>query len=219
MAQPSAGFEFIAGPIQRLFKDETGRLAAMLKMLSVLAIRFRRQYMHASTMDWKTPFDTSIPFLEDCLIATSGSDLARSLKALDEHQFAEMSRQNLVSEDVLVGKLLRHWQTLSVSVWECCLALPDLIPHLQECTLVSASVQASRMPQITQTLSNRIATEPNLSPGLPFPHGHSQWSLQLHNFNNASRRIHRYLGSPDAARNRPPPEPSPKLRLVPQTLH
>ncbi|OGE54381.1 hypothetical protein PENARI_c006G04320 [Penicillium arizonense] len=134
MAQPNAGFDFIAGPIQRLFKDETGRLAAMLKMLSVLAIRFRRQYMHASTMDWKTPFDTSVPFLEDCLISTSGSDLARSLKALNEHQFAEVTRQNLVAEDAVIGNLLWHWQMLSVSVWECCSALPDLIPHIQECT-------------------------------------------------------------------------------------
>ncbi|KAJ5766843.1 uncharacterized protein N7511_004459 [Penicillium nucicola] len=134
LARPNAGFDFVAGPIQRLFKDETGRLAAMLKMLSVLAVRFRRQYMHASSMDWKKPFNTSIPFLEDCLISTSGSDLARSLKALDEHHFAEMTRQNLVAEDAVVGKLIRHWQTLSISVWECCSALPDLIPHIQECT-------------------------------------------------------------------------------------
>jgi hypothetical protein len=146
MAQPNAGFDFIAGPIQRLFKDETGRLAAMLKMLSVLAIRFRRQYMHASTMDWKTPFDTSVPFLEDCLISTSGSDLARSLKALNEHQFAEVTCQNLVAEDAVIGNLLWHWQMLSVSVWECCLALPDLIPHIQECTQVSTFAHSPYTP-------------------------------------------------------------------------
>ncbi|KAJ5970633.1 Guanine-nucleotide dissociation stimulator CDC25 [Penicillium vulpinum] len=129
----TAGFEFIAGPIQALFKDQPGRLSAMLKMLSVLAIRFRRQYIHAPAMDWKTPFDTSIPFLDDYLESTSPTDLARSMRGLDEHHFAELTRQSLVTEDVLVGQLQFRWRVLSTSVWECCAALPDLVPYLQEC--------------------------------------------------------------------------------------
>lgn len=138
MPQPNTiGFEFIAGPIQSLFKDQPGRLTDMLKMLSVLAIRFRRLYVQAATMNWKTPFDTSIPFLEDCLTSSSPADLAQNMKSLDEHHFAEITRQTLLTDDVAVKKLLVHWRALSISVWECCCALPDLIPILQECTQVS----------------------------------------------------------------------------------
>ncbi|KAJ6133351.1 hypothetical protein N7471_008566 [Penicillium samsonianum] len=129
----TAGFEFIAGPIQTLFKDQPGRLTAMLKMLSVLTIRFRRQYIHAATMDWKTPFDTSLPFLDDYLESTSPTDLARSMRGVDENHFSELTRQSLIAEDVIVGQLKIQWRELSVSVWECCAALPDLIPYLQEC--------------------------------------------------------------------------------------
>ncbi|KAJ5780466.1 hypothetical protein N7457_005626 [Penicillium paradoxum] len=137
MPQPNTpGFGFIAGPIQALFKDQQGRLTAMLKVLSVLAIRFRRQYIHASTMDWKTPFDTSIPFLEDCLTSTSATDLARSMSGQDELHFAEMTQQALVEGDDIVGQLLENWRSLSISVWECCAALPELIPYLQECAQV-----------------------------------------------------------------------------------
>ncbi|CAI7578262.1 unnamed protein product [Penicillium glandicola] len=134
MAKPSvAGFDFIAGPIQALFKDQPGRLTAMLKMLSVLAIRFRREYIHRPTMDWRTPFDISIPFLDDYLESTSPTDLARSMRGLDEHHFAELTPQSLIAEDAVVGQLQSHWRILSVAVWECCAALPELIPYLQEC--------------------------------------------------------------------------------------
>ncbi|KAJ5830480.1 hypothetical protein EN45_058780 [Penicillium chrysogenum] len=133
VTKPTAGFEFIAGPIQALFKEQPGRLIAMLKMLSVLTIRFRRKYVHAPTMDWRTPFDTSIPFLDDYLESTSPTDLARSMRGLDEHHFAELTRQSLIAEDAVVGQLKVQWRELSVSVWECCAALPDLIPYLQEC--------------------------------------------------------------------------------------
>ncbi|KAJ5249416.1 hypothetical protein N7524_011732 [Penicillium chrysogenum] len=128
-----AGFEFIAGPIQALFKDQPGRLAVTFKMLSVLTIRFRRQYVHAPTMDWKTPFDTSIPFLDDYLESTSLTDLASSMRGLDEQNFAELTRQILIAEGSVVGQLKIQWRELSVSVWECCAALPDLIPYIQEC--------------------------------------------------------------------------------------
>lgn len=138
MPQPNTiGFEFIAGPIQILFKDQPGRLSDMLKMLSVLAIRFRRQYVQSGTINWKTPFDTSIPFLEDCLTSSSPTDLALNMKGLDEHHFAEITRQTLLTDDAAVKKLLLHWRALSISVWECCCALPELIPFLQDCAQVS----------------------------------------------------------------------------------
>lgn len=136
--RPNAtGFQFIAGPIQDLFKDQPGRLSDMLKMLSVLAVRFRRQYAHAAAMNWKTPFDTSLAFLEDCLTYSSPMDLALNMKGLDEHQFAEITRQALVTDDAAVRQLFVNWQTLNISVWECCCALPDLIPYLQDCVQVS----------------------------------------------------------------------------------
>lgn len=138
MPQPNTTrFEFIGGPIQILFKDQPGRLTDMLKLLSVLAIRFRRQYVHAGTMNWKSPFDTSFSFLEDCLTSSSPSDMAHNMECLDEHHFSEIFRQTQVADDAVVGKLLVHWRGLTISVWECCCALPDLIPYLQECAQVS----------------------------------------------------------------------------------
>lgn len=159
MPKPNtAGFEFIAGPIQTLFKDQPGRLTAMLKMLSVLTIRFRRQYIHAATMDWKTPFDTSLPFLDDYLESTSPTDLARSMRGVDENHFSELTRQSLIAEDAIVGQLKIQWRELSVSVWECCAALPDLIPYLQECAQVSSLYSQSRRCPNMSKPSNRITT-------------------------------------------------------------
>jgi hypothetical protein len=148
MSKPhTAGFEFIAGPIQALFMGQQGRLTAMLKTLSVLAIRFRRQYIHPATMDWKTPFDTSIPFLDDYLDSTSPADLARTMNGVDEHLFAELTREILITEDAVVGRLQTQWRTLSTSVWECCSALPDLIPYLQECAKVSSPRVLLKLPK------------------------------------------------------------------------
>lgn len=134
----TAGFEFIAGPIQALFKDQPGGLSVMLKMLSVLAVRFRQQYIHTPTMDWNRLFDISLPFLEDCLTSTMAADMARSMSSLDEQNFAEITPQDLVAEGAVVGQLLAHWRALSISTWECCAALPELVPYLQECAQVSS---------------------------------------------------------------------------------
>lgn len=131
------GFEFISGPIQTLFKDQPPSLTAILKVFTVLAVRFRRQYIHTTGMNWKLPFDTSIAFLEYCLTSTTPGDLAHTLKHTDEVDFAALSRTNLVAEDAEVKHLLANWRTLSTSVWECCSAMPDLIPHLQDCAQVS----------------------------------------------------------------------------------
>lgn len=130
-------FEFVAGPIQRLFRDQPPSLSTILKIFSVLAIRFRRRYVHTSRIDWKTPFDTNILFLEYCLSSTSPEDLAHTLISTDEVDFAGLSRQNIVANDVVVKGLLASWHTLSISVWECCSALPDITPSLRECAQVS----------------------------------------------------------------------------------
>ena len=132
------GFQFIAGPIQSLFRDQPPSLTTILKVFSVLAIRFRRQYIHTSHMDWNQPFDTSIIFLEDCLNSTSAIDLARTLTGADEVDFGDLTRHNLIAEDAVVKRLLANWHILSISVWECCSALPDMMtPYLRECAQVS----------------------------------------------------------------------------------
>ena len=131
------GFEFIASPIQCLFKEQPPSLSHILKLFSVLAVRFRRQYIHTARMSWKMPFDTTLMFLEDCLASTSVTHLARTLTGYDEIEFSQLSRQSLVTPDTCVKRLLANWQTLRTSVWECCSALPDLIPFLRDCTQVS----------------------------------------------------------------------------------
>ncbi|KAJ5565884.1 Guanine-nucleotide dissociation stimulator CDC25 [Penicillium sp. DV-2018c] len=169
----TAGFEFIAGPIQDLFKEQPGRLEVMLKILSVLAIRFRRWYIHAPAMDWQTPFDTSIPLLEDYLISSSESSLARNLSIQDEQRFAEMTRRNFVAGDAVVEKLLADWRALGISVWECCAALPEMISDLQVCaqSLFAARNYHSLTAIIngfhTYTISTMRASNTGTTPGHP----------------------------------------------------
>ncbi|KAJ5594305.1 Guanine-nucleotide dissociation stimulator CDC25 [Penicillium hispanicum] len=127
------GFDFIAGPIQSLFKEHPPSLTHILKVFSVLAVRFRREYIHTSKMEWKIPFDTTLLFLDDCLASTSAMDLAKTMTVIDEVDFSHLSRQSLVTQDTAVKHLLTSWHTLSISVWECCSALPDMIPYLREC--------------------------------------------------------------------------------------
>ncbi|KAF3390480.1 hypothetical protein F1880_009165 [Penicillium rolfsii] len=130
------GFEFIAGPVQMLFKDQPPSLTTILKIFSVLAFRFRRQYIHTAKMEWHVPLDTSILFLEDCLNSTSPKDLARTMTGSDELEFAGLSRQSIVANDDQLRGLLANWHVLSMSVWECCAALPEMVPFLIECAEV-----------------------------------------------------------------------------------
>ena len=60
---PVPGFDFIAGPIQRLFKEHPPSLTAILKVLCVLDVRFQQTYVHIPEMDWNKCFDTSVTFL------------------------------------------------------------------------------------------------------------------------------------------------------------
>ncbi|KAJ5475438.1 hypothetical protein N7539_007725 [Penicillium diatomitis] len=132
----SPGFSFIAEPVQALFKDQPPSLTTILKILSVLAIRFRRRYVHCARMEWRTPLDTSILFLEDCLNATSPRNLARTMTGTDELDFSGLARQNIITNDVFVQAILTNWHDLIMSVWECCVALPEVVPFLQECTQI-----------------------------------------------------------------------------------
>ncbi|KAJ6117961.1 hypothetical protein N7523_005712 [Penicillium sp. IBT 18751x] len=131
------GFEFIAGPIQRLFKDQSSSLATIMKMLSVLGFQFEKQYIHTVVLDWQAPFNTELPFLRDLLDSTSATDLAYSLTSTDVTEFSKLSGQSLVVDNVEVQNLLKNWHSLSSSVWECCSSLPDIvIPYLHECAEV-----------------------------------------------------------------------------------
>ncbi|KAJ5220082.1 hypothetical protein N7468_009286 [Penicillium chermesinum] len=124
---------FIAGPIQQLFRSQPPSLIPILKVFSVLAVRFRRLYVHVPKMNWYTPFDTSIQFLEDFLGSTSTNDLARSMTANDEKDFSRLTYDSLLSEDAYVRQLLANWHNLSIAVWECCSGLPYSIPYLRDC--------------------------------------------------------------------------------------
>ncbi|KAJ5111100.1 Guanine-nucleotide dissociation stimulator CDC25 [Penicillium argentinense] len=134
MPLPSTrGFEFVAGPIQQLFQDRPESLTNMLKICNVFAVRYRRQYINTAKVPWNMTFDASYPFLEDYLGSSSPSDLARTLTSLDKGDFASLSRQSIVAQDEIVKDLLESWQVLTVSVWECCSAIPDLPAYLREC--------------------------------------------------------------------------------------
>ena len=111
----------------------------MLKVLCVLAIRFRRTYVHSAQMDWHQPFDTDISFIKDLFSATSPSDFARTLTASDDGAFAKLSPQNLIAEDGIAQQYLARSHMLTLSVWECCSALSDWIKFIQDSVQVSGS--------------------------------------------------------------------------------
>ncbi|PIG89913.1 hypothetical protein AARAC_003491 [Aspergillus arachidicola] len=127
------GFEFIADPIQGLFKELPPSLTSILKVLSVLRVRFERQYVHARTMNWIQPFDIDFSLYEDLTGSTSAADFARTLTNADERSFSALTPQQVMAEDPVVTKLLAKWESLSIEVWECCTALPDMIPYIQDC--------------------------------------------------------------------------------------
>ncbi|KAJ5998896.1 hypothetical protein N7451_006706 [Penicillium sp. IBT 35674x] len=144
--------EFIAGPIQNMFKDQPPKLTTILKMLSVLSVRFRAQYSQTPKMDWHTPFDTTCLFLEDHLNATSPKDLAHTLAITDEVDFSRLSRQNILNGDGMAKELMENWHTISMSVWECCCALPDMFESLQECAQASLSKTRRRDANLTSKI-------------------------------------------------------------------
>ncbi|KAF9889784.1 hypothetical protein FE257_006874 [Aspergillus nanangensis] len=127
------GFEFIAGPIQRLFKDLPPSLNSILKVLSLLSVRFQRMYVHSREMSWTRQFNVGFSFLEDILNATSAPDFASTTTSSDAGLFTQLTVQDIVEEGVITKRILAQWDLMSIEVWECCTGLPDLIPFIQEC--------------------------------------------------------------------------------------
>jgi hypothetical protein len=122
-----------------LFRNRPPDLASILKVLSVLSIRFRRIYVQAAEMDWKTAFDTSVSFLDDLLTSISSRDLTRTLTRSDQADFSRLSREQVMREnDPTVEALLEKWYALSNAVWECCTALPELVSYMQDCIEVGS---------------------------------------------------------------------------------
>ncbi|KAL3489299.1 hypothetical protein BJX62DRAFT_239238 [Aspergillus germanicus] len=125
------GFDFIATPIQRLFRDLPQDLTSILRVLCVLGIRFERTYLHSREMKWSQPFSIVFFFLEDILNSTSSSDFARTLTTTDEREFTGLIDQGSFDKD-LARRLSVRWEKLSIDVWECCKALPKMIEYIQE---------------------------------------------------------------------------------------
>ncbi|KAJ6031507.1 hypothetical protein N7540_002239 [Penicillium herquei] len=155
------GFEFIAQPIQTLF-SQPNSLTTILKVFSVLGVRFRRHYIHASKMDWHTQFDTAILFLEECIGSTSATDLARTLTGTDEYDFASLSRQGIMTGDATVKSLLSNWQTLSIS---------DLLPKRNYHSLTAIlnglhmyAIATAPSRGLNSTIGGMVVLDPLLPP-------------------------------------------------------
>lgn len=104
----------------------------------MVAIRFQETYIHVPSIDWKKRLDTRAKYLDDLLAALSPADLARSLTRSDQTMFASLSREKFVSEqDPIVETLHTRWSDLAVSVRDCCTALPEFVPFIQDCIKVS----------------------------------------------------------------------------------
>lgn len=83
-------------------------------------------------------FATRPGWLEDCF-TLSAADLAKNVIYTDECNFARLSRGSLIENDDVVSEILAHWGALSNSVWEYCSGIPNMVPSLQHCALVSIS--------------------------------------------------------------------------------
>ncbi|KAL4783057.1 hypothetical protein BJX76DRAFT_348923 [Aspergillus varians] len=125
-------FEFFAGPIQRLFRELPPILVPILKVLSVLGIRFERTYLHSREMNWTRPFSIIFSFLEDILNSPTSTEFARNLASSDERDFAALTEEGTLDKS-LANRLSVRWELLSIDVWECCRALPDSIEYIQGC--------------------------------------------------------------------------------------
>lgn len=139
---PSPGFDFITGPIQRLFKEHPPSVRDVLKVLCVLEVRFRQTYIHIPVMNWNEYFNTDITFLEDVLASTSAEDLASTLTSTDESLFSGLSQQNIMSESPTVRQITTEWHLLSMAVWEVCSGLPEYMEYMQECIQVCNSTSS-----------------------------------------------------------------------------
>ncbi|KAL4922239.1 hypothetical protein BDW62DRAFT_80010 [Aspergillus aurantiobrunneus] len=131
LPNPQPGFEFIVGPIQRLFRDPPS-VKSILKVLCVLGIRFERTYLHSRDMNWSRPFSIAFSLFEDIERSSSSSlELARGLTSLDEQDFAALTEEGTFDKNI-ANRLSVRWELLSIDVWECCKALPDQLEVIQE---------------------------------------------------------------------------------------
>ncbi|PKX91702.1 uncharacterized protein P174DRAFT_246749 [Aspergillus novofumigatus IBT 16806] len=180
VSSQTLAFEFIAGPIQNLFQDSPPSLTSILKVLSALGVRFEQAYVHAREMNWVQPFNTSVCFLDDLLASTSAVDFSRTLTNIDEGQFSKLTPPSIAEESSVPRRLVEEWGLLSTAVWECCSALPDLVPYLQECaeallanrnyhsfTAVLDGLQKYSITALTITNTNNGTSTVALNPVLP----------------------------------------------------
>ncbi|RAL10618.1 uncharacterized protein BO97DRAFT_123580 [Aspergillus homomorphus CBS 101889] len=134
-------FEFIAGPIQELFKEISPSLKSILKVLCVSAVRFQHTYVHARRMNWTRPFKINVPFLEDLTTSTSPLDFARTITSNDEGLLTGLSQKSFMEPGPVVKRVFTEWELLSIAVWECCTALPDLVGYIEECVQALVAVR------------------------------------------------------------------------------
>lgn len=162
-AAPPA-FGFVSRPIQRLFHRRP-KLSHVLNALEILAVRFRRQYIHTYTMDWNLEFETEIPYLEEYHNSTSVKDLASILteKVLQLCQDANIEEMSLVAQrdhktfvrisqtSIANGDwrgIVADWHTLNQSVWEFCVALPNAVTDLENCAKASLQLLSVNQRQL-----------------------------------------------------------------------
>jgi hypothetical protein len=92
-------------------------------------------------MDWHKKLDTQVPLLDSLLSSLSASDFARSLTRSDESKFSQLSREKLMAEqNPTVEALHERWSTLSMNVYECCIALPEIVSYIQQSAEVCSSL-------------------------------------------------------------------------------
>lgn len=105
-------------------------------MLCVSAVRYKQAYVHTRHMIWTRPFKLNLAFLEDLTASTSPLDFARTMAHIDEGYLTGLSQKSFVEPGPVVKRVFTEWELLSIAVWECCTALPELVGYIQECVQV-----------------------------------------------------------------------------------
>ncbi|EEP75598.1 predicted protein [Uncinocarpus reesii 1704] len=150
---------FLIEPIHALFESPPRPFVKFLKKLSVLSIRFSRKYHQNAEIDWTNPFVADLPHLDEFLASNPATTLARRLTYSDGRDFTGLSPESFEQEDEKLRALMDHWDLLSTSVEECCIAFPEMTPYFKDC--VKALFQGKNYYSATAILHGLHELQPS----------------------------------------------------------
>ncbi|KAI1939433.1 hypothetical protein LOZ58_004139 [Ophidiomyces ophidiicola] len=147
LANPRGSFNnristFLVEPIQSFFASPSGPFVQFLKRLSVLSVRFTRQYHERCDINWATPFQTRFPHLNELVASHPITSLAKRLTYSNEREFNAFSLKAYdQNNNAEFQTLVDNWYLLSTSIEDCCIAFPEMFNYFKDCAKVLLSMR------------------------------------------------------------------------------